>query len=211
MSERSTSGGPPPGWYRESAAAADLRWWNGRAWTEHRSPATRTEILQPPLPPDTPVHTVWVWLLSLVPLVALAGEQPLLAVFRRLADAQQMTQPSPLGRPGPTSGPLPGSGDLVTAFAFGWATDLALIGLVALDCWLDERVLRRRGIVRPFPWGWGFLTGVYLVGRTAVLRRRVGRGQAPLLLGAVLLVVAMAVQLAEFLAVVASIAPLGGG
>ena len=49
----------------------------------------------------------------------------------------------------------------------------------------DARALRRRGIERPFGWGWAVLVfvatlGVYIVGRTVVVRRRTGRGWAPL-------------------------------
>jgi hypothetical protein len=38
------------GWYPDPTTHADLRYWDGAAWTEHTSPAT------PPMPPDEPVH-----------------------------------------------------------------------------------------------------------------------------------------------------------
>ena len=115
-----------------------------------------------------------------------------------------------LTRPGSTTVPV-GFGDVPATLAISWGASALLIGCAGLLAWLDSRVLRRRGIVRPFPWGWGFATGVYLVGRTVVLRRRVGRGLPPLVLGVVLFVVAMLIQLGEFLAVVASLSAAPAG
>ena len=42
----STSGGPPPGWYRDPQWAGQQRWWDGWQWTEHTAPGTP----QPPSP-----------------------------------------------------------------------------------------------------------------------------------------------------------------
>ena len=54
------------------------------------------------------------------------------------------------------------------------------IGLVVLS-WLDRRTLRARGVERPFPWAWSILSVlIYLIGRSVVVRRRVGGSAAPL-------------------------------
>jgi hypothetical protein len=54
------------------------------------------------------------------------------------------------------------------------------IGLVVLS-WLDRRTLRARGVERPFHWAWSILSVlIYLIGRSVVLRRRVGGSAAPL-------------------------------
>jgi len=54
------------------------------------------------------------------------------------------------------------------------------IGLVVLS-WLDRRTLRARGVERPFHWAWSILSVlIYLIGRSVVLRRRVGGNAAPL-------------------------------
>jgi hypothetical protein len=54
------------------------------------------------------------------------------------------------------------------------------IGLVVLS-WLDRRTLRERGVERPFHWAWSILSVlIYLIGRSVVLRRRVGGSAAPL-------------------------------
>lgn len=47
--------------------------------------------------------------------------------------------------------------------------------------WLDRRELRARGVERPFHWAWSILSVlVYLIGRSVVVRRRVGGSAAPL-------------------------------
>jgi len=54
------------------------------------------------------------------------------------------------------------------------------VGLVVLS-WLDRRTLRARGVERPFHWAWSILSVlIYLIGRSVVLRRRVGGSAAPL-------------------------------
>ncbi len=55
------------------------------------------------------------------------------------------------------------------------------IGLSILFAWLDWRELRRRGVERPFHWAFAFLAlvisiGVYIIGRTVVLKRETGSG-----------------------------------
>ena len=93
---------------------------------------------------------------------------------------------------------------LVIGFGVDWFVTLLAIGVGGLLSFLDARLLRRRGVSRPFAWGWGFVLGVYLVGRTVVLQRRIGRGGAPLVLGASLFVVAMVVVIVQFLVVFAA-------
>ncbi|MEN8600513.1 hypothetical protein [Microbacterium rhizosphaerae] len=63
---------------------------------------------------------------------------------------------------------------------------LLLVGLATygVSVWFgyrDVRELEARGFVRPFHWAWLFLSAwVYVIGRTAVVSRRGGRGAAPL-------------------------------
>ncbi|MBF4620970.1 DUF2510 domain-containing protein [Clavibacter sp. VKM Ac-2542] len=52
---------------------------------------------------------------------------------------------------------------------------LVYAGTVVL-AYFDSRTLLRRGIVRPFHWAWAFIPvagGVYLIGRSIVVRRRI--------------------------------------
>jgi hypothetical protein len=55
------------------------------------------------------------------------------------------------------------------------------IGLSIVFAWLDWRELKKRGVARPFHWAFGFLAlvisiGVYIIGRTVVLKRETGSG-----------------------------------
>lgn len=63
----------------------------------------------------------------------------------------------------------------------------AACGASVLLAYLDRKALQRRGYDRPFHWAWVFLgllmyacSLVYVIGRTIVIRRRGGRGAAPL-------------------------------
>lgn len=69
------------------------------------------------------------------------------------------------------------AGDLVVVQI---ASLVLWIGTVLL-AWLDHRTLRDRGLERPFPWAWAIIGPlVYLIGRSVVVRRRVGGSAAPL-------------------------------
>ena len=47
--------------------------------------------------------------------------------------------------------------------------------------YLDWRELGRRGVPKPFHFAWVFLSsGVYPIGRSVVVRRRTGKGIAPM-------------------------------
>lgn len=131
--------------------------------------------------PDPKVAgTPWAWLLALAPVVSALALQPALIGF------QQAAASSADGRASQQSVNL-----VMLGFTLNLGVTFLLIGVSGLLAFLDQRGLRQRGIDRPFPWGWGFLYGVYLIGRTIVLRRRTGRGAAPLVLAAALLVAAM--------------------
>ena len=58
----------------------------------------------------------------------------------------------------------------------GWA----VYGFSVWFAYLDHRELRNRGIDRPFPWPWMFLSLVYPIGRIVVTIRRTGTGWGPL-------------------------------
>lgn len=177
---------PAPGWYRDPASGRK-RWWNGIAWTPYldgeriQAGSVRGAVIQPVLAAGTSVDTWAVWLLVVaIPLLSAA---PLLltdfhAYFQDLLVAVRLHRTTPV----PMSLAL---GQLVGLVAFAASLALAFV---------DWRLLKQRGVVRPFHWLWYLLPLVYLIGRGVVLRRRVGRGMAPFV---VFLLVTLVIGIAE--------------
>ena len=95
---------------------------------------------------------------------------------------------------------------LVAAQLISWGS----YALTVVLAFFDWRALRARGIDRPFPWPWAFLSVVYVFGRTVVVKRRTGRGLAPLFVyvGVWLVsVVVASIWVAQALAVIGSMSP----
>ncbi len=72
---------------------------------------------------------------------------------------------------------------------------LVLIAVQVALAIADQRALRERGVIRPFPWGWVFLNPTYIIGRHVVVRRRVHGSLAPLWVWIVTYVVALVVSI----------------
>lgn len=65
------------------------------------------------------------------------------------------------------------------------------VGSVVL-AFLDRRQLERDGMVRPFHWAWTLLSpGVYVIGRSIIVRRRSGRSLAPMWAWATIMLVSI--------------------
>jgi hypothetical protein len=131
-------------------------------------PAAATEV--PPRP-----GTVWVW------LAIVASVFPFVSPF--VVDT--VTGARLIGYFVLPPGYDPGASGWVLAglVLLSFVNGLALAASV-LFAWLDARALRRRGVERPFWWGWAVLVfvatlAVYMTGRTVVARRWTGRGAAP--------------------------------
>lgn len=95
---------------------------------------------------------------------------------------------------------------LVAAQLISWGS----YALTVVLAFFDWRALRARGIDRPFPWPWAFLSVVYVIGRTVVVKRRTGRGLAPLFVYIavwLLSVVVTGIVFAQALAVIGSMTP----
>ncbi|MDH2444380.1 DUF2510 domain-containing protein [Amnibacterium sp. CER49] len=153
---------PPPGWYADPEDGS-RRWWNGIAWAERgKGPTGDRSRAAWGVSTDTwPVR-----LLVLVPLVVLVPMMVLdLGGWFRAASAAPDA---------PTGALLPVLLALQVAGLVLWAVRVALAAA-------DRHILRARGIVAPFHWAWMILSPtVYFIGRAVVLRRRTGRGAAPL-------------------------------
>lgn len=184
----------PAGWYVDDNGAT--RWWDGSRW-DGEAPALVTSPEFPSVPEGTRANTVWVWLIVLLPVLSTVGAIGYLVQLQQgMFDMLAVV-------------PLDGSSSFdverfiaaeINAFFTPWYLVLTLSGwaIYGLSVWfaaLDARELEERGFVRPFPWAWTFLSSlVYVIGRHVVIRRRGGRGSAPL-------IVMIAVQVIAILAV----------
>jgi len=185
---------PAPGWYIDPESGA-RRWWNGIAWANRAderhalSAATVGLIRQPALPTSTSVSPWPVWGIVILPLLAAA---PIV-----LTDLKEYARAVLAATAAHAVAPLPPG--FVAAQLLGLVTFVAAIVLASLD----RRILIRRGVVRPFHWAWSVVPLVYLIGRAVVLRRRVGRGSAPVW---VYLLLSVGVGVVEGILVTASVA-----
>lgn len=191
----------PPGWYPDPQDPTALRWWNGLGWTDDRRPAAAAAPASsapsypnapaagyapypnaaPAAPAATPVRrdiptdTPWIWLVVLLPILTVL---PLLFVDWRgyIEDSiRAAVDEAP--------------GEIIAASFPAWLLVLTLLSYVVVAAqvvfaYLDWRVLKARGIDRPFHWAWIFFTlvitnGVYVIGRGVVLRRQTGKGLGP--------------------------------
>ncbi|BDZ44795.1 DUF2510 domain-containing protein [Naasia aerilata] len=185
----STPDSPPAGWYADPENPRQLRWWDGRVWTEHlsaiqapgaaatTSAASTTSATtgtpdagaaqQLSAPAGTDWKTPWIWLVLFLPLVGL-----LPVLFVPWADVVRIDPAT--GQPDPDAALR-----LLTSPAFLLSTFLPflLYALSVLFSYLDWRELSRRRIAAPFHWAWAFLgNSVYPIGRGVVVQRRTGRG-----------------------------------
>ena len=123
--------------------------------------------LRPPLPAGSRVDGIAIWLLVVLPWV-LASSVFLFdtgAVLRALWVDD-------------TAGAL---GYVLLHAGVLLGGTVVSIGLALLLARLDQRRLRRLGLVRPFPWGFAAVGGiVYVIGRHVVLRRVTTTPGAPL-------------------------------
>ncbi|MBC7442174.1 MAG: DUF2510 domain-containing protein [Ramlibacter sp.] len=157
---------PAPGWYTDPSGLPRQRWWDGTQWTEHlHDPALEAYGAVAPtvIGPETPVYSPLIWALTLLPLISLGTlvvSDPLASTFRL----------------------EPGKPAFIDPVAvLSQLLDLALYAGYVVLAYFDRRRLNLAGFVRPFHWAWAFLfSGVYVIGRSVVVRRRSGRGLAPI-------------------------------
>ncbi|MFF2494267.1 DUF2510 domain-containing protein [Agromyces sp. NPDC058064] len=193
----------PAGWYPEPSGAEGQRWWDGTQWTEYATPLAAPPVAPQPVQQQpaygeyapqpaqqhlpygqatvstvdaaTPTSTVWIWLIVALPAL---GFVPFLLVdWQRIlelsVDAQYSS--SPAAQLAVYSDPW-----YIVSSLSGWA----IAALIVLFAYFDRRELVKRGFERPFHWAWAFFalftSLVYVIGRSVVVRRRSGRGMAPM-------------------------------
>ncbi|QJU52268.1 DUF2510 domain-containing protein [Herbiconiux sp. KACC 21604] len=128
------------------------------------------------VPPGTPVYNVFIWVITFLPLLSLL----LLPLSLTEVDRMIAYTGDPYGDPyglSPYGGYSPAglAAQAITTIA-GWLIYAAVIVFAVLD----RKWLLRHGYDRPFHWAWAFLGVVYPIGRSVVVRRRAGRGIAPM-------------------------------
>jgi hypothetical protein len=137
-------------------------------------------------PEGTKPFTPYIWVLALIPIIQFAISVNYLrdfgGYFQRIL---AVTLSSTLD--GSSGGAI--SGDLFRAelSIFSPAYFLVLIGgfvlygLSAFFAYRDWRTLQRREVPRPFHFAFAFISsGVYIIGRSVIVRRRIGRGISPM-------------------------------
>lgn len=198
------------GWYPDPSGAAGLRWWDGARWTEHTqaqapaapvasaapqygqqaqygqqpgytSPAPfAAQAAQPaaPIPADAPVYGPFIWIITLLPAISLlllplslSGVQS--AMNSAFVDGYSGYN----GMSGYGSTPL----QLQLTEAAMNIFSLLIYAAGVVLAFFDRRWLIRRGIVPAFHWAFAFIPApVYPIGRSLQVRRRSGRGIAPM-------------------------------
>ncbi|UJP11392.1 DUF2510 domain-containing protein [Microbacterium sp. KUDC0406] len=184
----------PPGWYPDGTPGM-LRWWDGTAWTASTVPAAAPGPQPyPRVAPGTRTHTFWIWAVVAAPLIALAVTvvqlvlmqqmlQQYLVAFSRLQSDPYASGPENVsGLIAWTNGMM--SGTMLLSFL-----SLVLYGAGVVFAYLDHRELGRLGYPRRFHWAWNFLSPVYAIGRSVVVRRQAGSGQSPMWVAIAIIVV----------------------
>lgn len=200
---------PAAGWYPDPNGSGALRWWDGSRWGDQlaAAPTAYAPARRRPLAPGTPLYSVWIWLVAVLPvasglLLFLLHPQPMFR-FSAAGSSAVLTDPFAL-----LGGPI-----YFVVIGLSWVLAAAMI----VFSWLDYRELLRRGMERPFHWAWSFLGIVYPIGRSVVVRGVAGgRGLAPLWVAIAAYVVSLVLSLvwsmiliSEILGTVAQNLPAG--
>ncbi len=181
----------PAGWYPDHTGVPQLRWWDGTAWTDSISDGSvgtpsysaAPYALRPAptgVPTGTPVYNPIIWIMALLPLLGIV------TLLTLDASALVASPTDPLAR-------YRDPGYLAT-LALGWI----VFGAAVILAYFDRKRLLRDGYDRPFHWAWTFFGGgVYVIGRSIIVRRRSGRGLAPIWLWIGVTLVVTVVALAK--------------
>lgn len=197
---------PLPGWYPDHTGATGVRWWDGSAWTE--TTRTAAGVTAPGAAPyslqqapatvtrGTPVYNPLIWIMALLPILSIAT----LLTLDVSVLVGSATDPLAMYRD-------PG---YLATLALGWV----VYGSSVVLAYFDRKRLLRDGYDRPFHWAWTFFSGgVYVIGRSIIVRRRASRGLAPIWVwaGITLFVTIIAfVQVGQIMATMMSTIPLYG-
>lgn len=169
----------PAGWFPDPWDAAAVRYWDGNDWTPTTARAQPTAYAPAPLkaPDGIDGNTVWIWLVVLVPVVT--SLLPLVVPWESIIGVDALTRSSlshdPTAALRASLAPYQSPALWILTLA-GWVVFAATV----VFSYRDHRELLRRGIPSPFHWAWAFLSPVYAIGRSIIVKRRTGRGLAPM-------------------------------
>jgi len=178
---------PPAGWYPDPAGTPRRRWWNGVSWTEdlqYPEPPVYGRLAPTVIGQDTPVYNAFIWIIVLLPLLSM--------VYNLTTDTSAMFTGAVSSRPGSIYTP---------AYFLAQFLSLASYAAMVTLSYFDRQRLIADGFVRPFHWAWTFLfSGIYVIGRSVIVRNQAGRGLAPIWVWAVLLVASVVIAVAQIAA-----------
>jgi len=182
-----------PGWYPDPSGSSMKRWWNGTAWTEQRyDPALEAYGATPPpfAGRGTTVNDTLLWAIVLLPVASLLAQIQFDMtgyMIRSVSSDVPVVDPMYV---------------LIQLLSF------AIFVTTVVLAFVDHRRLTRLGVARPFHWAWTFLSGgIYVIGRTIIVRRRVGGTLKPVAVWAALLAVTMIVGFVKISAAMSAVAP----
>lgn len=131
--------------------------------------ATVMPIVQPDLGPNPKIYTPFIWIIVLLPLLS--------TISFAAIDMNKYVHLSTSASSPSASLAMIGDPLYLLNSLLGWV----IYGVTVWMAYLDWRALGRIGVVRPFHWAWAFLTAiVYVIGRSVVVRRRIGKGLLPI-------------------------------
>lgn len=165
------------GWFADpyDPSGFVLRWWDGTQWTAatHRAeiPVAQGETRTPR--EGSPAYTIWIWAIVILPVLSTASI--FLIDFRSYVEAGMQAGTTGAGTGSPMV--MMASPAYLLITLLGWV----LYGVTVVFAYLDHRSLVADGYPRPFHWAWAFLSSlVYVIGRSVLVKRAVGRGTAPM-------------------------------
>jgi len=182
-----------PGWYPDPSGSSMKQWWTGTEWTGQRyDPALEAYGATPPAfaGRGTTVDNTLLWAIVLLPIASLIAQMQ----FDTTAYLARS-----LGSDTPVVDPMY---VLIQLLGFG------ILAASIVMAFLDYRRLSRLGVARPFHWAWTFLySGIYVIGRTVIVRRRVGGSLKPVAVWAGLLAITTIVSVAKAFAAMSELGP----
>ncbi|HEY5223369.1 MAG TPA: DUF2510 domain-containing protein [Microbacteriaceae bacterium] len=131
--------------------------------------ATVMPITQPDLGPNPKIYTPFLWIIVLLPLLS--------TISFAAIDMNKYVHLSTSASSPSASLAMIGDPLYLLNSLLGWV----IYGVTVWMAYLDWHALGRIGVVRPFHWAWAFLSAiVYVIGRSVVVRRRIGKGLLPI-------------------------------